>query len=648
MLRGLAVSLVCLCHAGVPFLSGGFVGVDVFFVLSGYLISGLLISEFSERGSINYGAFIGRRLRRLLPALAVMILAVLAVASQLLSGFEFQSQTGAAGYAAIWASNLFFALRELDYFNALESDDLFLHTWSLGVEEQFYLLWPLLIAVAMLLSVRRGSDAAGQHRALVAWFLLLAVASLALSFVWTATRPLWAFYMMPTRVWQFALGGLVFLHAVRLPTNDSRRRFNATKGMLGIGLILGSSVLLDTSVSYPGGWALMPSVGAALVLLSNAPTESPQGNAGLAERMLVWLGDRSYSIYLWHWPVLVLGAVFVARMSPVNTAAALLVTVLLAAASYRYVELPFWKGRFNRSGHRKVAVASLAAIGAVSVAAFTAAVVVPTGTAVTTWPADYDPRRDEPPIYGADMPCDTWHLDDEVVPCAAGAADAPRTAVLFGDSIGAQWVSMLPAIYSQPDWQIVVLTKSACPIVDEDYVYSRIGEVYSVCASWRDSAVEHIVNMKPDVVFVGSDAYYPFDDQQWLAGSRRIIDQLRQASGDVVIIQATPTLGFDGPSCLREPAKFARRAAADGQACTVPFNDSVVANVGEMLRSVAGEFPNVHELSLLDLVCPDGYCAAGYAQDGVVFRDDRHVTNSFVEARVPQLMNKLASLGIDP
>ncbi len=648
MLRGVAVGLVCLCHAGVPFLAGGFVGVDVFFVLSGYLISGLLFREFSERGSINYGAFIARRLRRLLPALALMILAVLAVASMVLSRFEFQSQTGAAGYAAIWASNLFLALRELDYFNALESDDLFLHTWSLGVEEQFYLLWPLLIAVAMMLGVRRGRDALAQRRGLIAWFVALAIASLTVSFIWTASQPLWSFYMMPARVWQFALGGLVFLLEAHPAAANSRHPFTTSAGILGIAMILGSSVLLDAGVSYPGGWAILPTVGAALVLLGNAPQESRPVSAGPAHRVLVWVGDRSYSIYLWHWPVLILSAAFVTRGTPLSTAVALLLTVLLAAASYRYVELPFWKGRFSRSGHRKVAVVSLSAIGAVSLTAFSAAVVNPPATTDVTWPADYDPRKDAPPIYAPGMGCDTWHLDDALQPCAIGDKDAPHTAVLFGDSIGAQWVSMLPAIYTQPDWQVVVLTKSACPIVDEDFVYTRIGGVYKVCASWRDSAIEHIANLKPDVVFIGSDAYYPFDDQQWVAGSRRIIDRLRQAAGHVVIIPGTPTLGFDGPSCLKEPARFARRAVADGRACTVPATDRVVANVGDLLRSVAKEFPNVHELALLDLLCPDGYCAAGSAQGEVVFRDEKHVTNSFVVSRVPQLASRLADLGISP
>ena len=648
MLRGIAVGLVCLCHAGLPFLPGGFIGVDVFFVLSGYLISGLLVREYTEHGSISYGAFIARRLRRLLPALAVMILLVLAVSSLVLAGFEFRSQTGAAAYAAIWASNLFFALRELDYFNALESDDLFLHTWSLGVEEQFYLLWPLLIGIAMALVARRNGSVDAQRRGLIVCLFVLAASSLVLSAVWTVTQPLWSFYMMPARVWQFAAGGLVFLWEPRFATLVVRPGLQKSVGALGIAMILGSAIGLDASIVYPGGWALIPTLGTALVLLAFAPRESEPASYGSLQTILAWFGDRSYSIYLWHWPVLILSAAFVTQATALNTGLALLVTVALGSVSYRYIELPFWKGRFSHSSHRRVAVASFSAIGAVSAVALSAAVVSPPATNGQIWAADYDPRNDAPPIYVAGMRCDTGHLDDALEPCALGASDAPHTAVLFGDSIGAQWVSMLPAIYQQPDWQIVVLTKSACPIVDEDYVYERIGGVYSVCANWRQAALEHIANLAPDVVFVGSDAYYPFDDEQWVAGSRRIMNRLSEFAANVVIIPGTPKLGFDGPSCLEEPDRFVRRSEASGPACAVRSADRVVAKVGGLLRTVADQFTNVHELALLDLVCPDGYCAAGSAQGGVVFRDDKHVTDSFVVSRVPELTGRLDALGVGP
>ncbi|MEM9208428.1 MAG: acyltransferase family protein [Pseudomonadota bacterium] len=648
MLRGIAVALVCLCHAGVPFFPGGFIGVDVFFVLSGYLITGLLVCEVAQRGSINYGAFLARRLRRLLPALAVMILLVLVSAAMLLSTFEFRSQTGAAAYAALWSSNLFFALRDLDYFSALEAEDLFLHTWSLGVEEQFYLLWPLIIAATMRVILRRNDFAARTYQRLALCFGLMAVLSFALSMVWTATQPLWAFYMMPSRVWQFALGGLVFLLASRSDRKTGRSGSDQGAALLGITIILVSSALFDADFVYPGCWALLPSIGTALVLLGKPPSNSAPVKAGTLSRGLVWLGDRSYSIYLWHWPVLILSSAFVVEASMLSGGIALLVSVLLGSCSYRFIELPFWRGRLSRSRGRTVAVASLATIGAVSLAAMSAAIVGPGPSETATFSDAYDPRQDAPPIYLSGMRCDTGHLDAGLEPCTIGADDSTHTAVLFGDSIGAQWVSMLPAIFNQPNWQIVVLTKSACPIVDEDYVYARAGGVYRVCARWRQSALEYIEGLKPDIVFIGSDAYYPFEDLQWIDGSRRIFDRLSNAADDLVVMPGTPKLGFDGPSCLEEPGRFVHRTADSDRRCAVRLRDSTVLNVSALLRGVASEFANVHELSLLDVVCPDGMCAARSITNRVVFRDDKHITDSFVLSQVPEITSRLEALSVLP
>jgi len=352
-LRAVAITLVVLAHAGMPGMAGGFVGVDVFFVLSGYLITGILVREYAASGEIQLAAFIARRLRRLLPALLVMLILVMLIGRLLLSGHEFTEQTASVGYAATWTSNLFFAFTAFDYFAELHFRDLFLHTWSLGVEEQYYLLWPTLSLLLMALAKWHLVNRGGRSFLLLSLGMLF-VSSLGLSLYWTSIAPTWAFYLMPSRVWQFALGAGVFvwLEMDRMYLEAIFSKFPAmwvsAARSMGIALIFGSAILVSPDLVYPGLWALLPSFGAAMVIAAG----SRNGN-GLIDRLLshpgmVWLGDRSYSWYLWHWPLLMLGFAWGLKGNPTATTALVCLSLGIAMVSYREVELPFWKGQFHR------------------------------------------------------------------------------------------------------------------------------------------------------------------------------------------------------------------------------------------------------------------------------------------------------------
>jgi peptidoglycan/LPS O-acetylase OafA/YrhL len=271
-LRAIAIMLVVLAHAKVPGFSGGFVGVDVFFVLSGYLITGLLVSEYESKGSIQLAVFYARRLKRLLPALLVMLVIVVLMAFLLLSKQETVELISSVIYAATWTSNINFSLFTVDYFSELKARDLFLHTWSLGLEEQFYLVWPILI-LFMYKKINFPFDKNDKRRQL-AWMLGgLFVSSFILSLYWLKYNPLWAFYMMPSRIWQFALGASVFVWCYKF---DNKFAGNVSYGfwktrifaisVLGLVLIFGSAFLLHPRLAYPGTWAMLPSIGTALVI----------------------------------------------------------------------------------------------------------------------------------------------------------------------------------------------------------------------------------------------------------------------------------------------------------------------------------------------------------------------------------------------
>jgi peptidoglycan/LPS O-acetylase OafA/YrhL len=651
-LRAVAIALVVLAHANVPGFAGGFVGVDVFFVLSGYLITGLLVREHIADGGIQYVRFIARRLKRLLPALLMMLVIVIVAASFLLSAYETRMQGGSFIFSATWTSNLFFAFVDRDYFAALQARDLFLHTWSLGIEEQFYLVWPWLVTGAFLLITSK----VGAHRRrglLLAVLAVVFTASLLLCLYWSRTEPLLSFYMMPARGWQFALGAAVFVgfhdlgNDQKVAVRGKRSQISdVAVGIIGILLILGSAVLLEPGDAYPGYFALFPSFGAAMAIVAGTRPGNPLSRV-LAHRYLVWLGDRSYSLYLWHWPVLVLGHSFGMTNTPTGIASLVGVSLVFAILSFRFVELPFWKGQFSFAPHRRAIVASaLAVLVVIGVSEGLRHNVY--GDAGQTVLADgYDPRKDVLlDVYGPGRFCDTWYSDASVIPCGIGARDGDSLAVVIGDSIGAQWSSLVSGIFAAPDWQVIVLTKSACAIVDESYDYQRFDAEYEICTKWRNSAVDYIGELKPDVVVVGSSAQYEFSESQWVNGTARVLARLTDAANKVIVIPGTPMLSFDGPSCLEEPYKFSLRLSDSMRECEEAQHASPHTEVAEKLERAAARFPRASVLDLGDLVCLDQRCAARTEDGVVVFRDSQHLTKSFVDSLIPAARERLVNLGV--
>ena len=334
-LRGVAILLVLVFHARLPGTGGGFVGVDVFFVLSGFLITGLLVRERERLGRIDLRAFYARRARRILPAGLAVIIATLLFSALILAPLDLPGVAVDAAAAALSVGNVRFAVNAMDYFAADAAPSPLVHYWSLGVEEQFYLVWPALLIVAA-----RGR----RPRLGVAVALGLAcLASYAAALALTDLSAPWAFYSLPTRAWQLALGGLL---AVSLEWHDRLPdRVLVPVGWLGLGAILAALVVIDPTTPYPGLAALLPSLGAAAVVL--AGTRRGSVGALLVLAPIRFLGRISYSLYLVHWPILVLPAANLAfdEELPLEVRFALvLASIVVAAASYRWIEQPFQHG----------------------------------------------------------------------------------------------------------------------------------------------------------------------------------------------------------------------------------------------------------------------------------------------------------------
>ena len=346
-LRAVAILLVVAAHAGVPWLAGGFVGVDVFFVLSGYLITGVLLGELGKTGHLQFANFYARRFRRLLPALLVMLAGAGAVAVIALPPSAQGDQAMAAATASAWLSNIHFAMAKLDYFSPGAAGNLFLHTWSLGVEEQFYLVWPALILWSFHRWAKGNSTPRDKIRRLKVTMIVITTVSLAGCVVLTYSSPQIAFYTMPLRAWQFGIGALVWLYfgdPTENERSDGASGLSASAchwlGWSGLGAVLLAALWFDVNSSYPGWRSMLPTFGAAAIIAAGARSATTGIPRALSSKPLQAIGRVSYSWYLWHWPVLLLGGVLLSTGGPVFRAALVAASFLLAVASYRWIESP--------------------------------------------------------------------------------------------------------------------------------------------------------------------------------------------------------------------------------------------------------------------------------------------------------------------
>ncbi|WP_155766298.1 acyltransferase family protein, partial [Mycobacterium colombiense] len=304
-LRAVAVIAVVLYHAGIPGVTGGYIGVDVFFVISGFLITGLLFREASTTNTVALGRFYGARARRLLPAAAIVGTITAIGAAAALPPLQARSVFLDGIASALYVGNYRFALRGTDYL-ASDAPSPFQHYWSLGVEEQFYLVWPVLI-IAVAWSVRRirllrGAETRATPYAVV--LAVLAAASLTAGALWTRTSPSWAFFSLPTRAWELAAGGLVALSLQQWRRLSLRTASIAGGG--GLALILLTCTQLNSHTPYPGTEALLPVLGTALIIGGGAVTGGLGVGRLLCRPAMRAIGRISYSWYLWHWPVLLL------------------------------------------------------------------------------------------------------------------------------------------------------------------------------------------------------------------------------------------------------------------------------------------------------------------------------------------------------
>jgi peptidoglycan/LPS O-acetylase OafA/YrhL len=681
-------------HAGLAPLSGGFVGVDVFFVISGFLITGLLVDELHVTGTVSLAAFYARRVRRLLPMACLVLVASALVFRPVLAPIDRPNLGSDLQAAALWTANWHFAAASTNYMSATDQSPV-LHYWSLSVEEQFYVLWPLLI-LAMTHLGHRPRRWSGMARRLIVGLALLGAASLITSALTTSSQGPWAYFGLHTRAWELAAGALVAMArpvAAALP-----RALAVLGGWAGIAAVCGSAALLGRDTPYPGIAALWPVAGAVLILLGGTRTRDGPGLL-LGGRVLTYLGRVSYGWYLWHWPCLILARQIhgpgtgaqdpdlpPSPVSPWALVAAVAVSFVLAVISQHLVEQPVRRSRLLlRSRVRSLAVGAGLLALATAVPAFAlrpdtglpdpagdpagvtrqlraGAVPATAGAArrasiPQTWPA--------PGHRVARMTPQQARLDDTAPArcflgfaatsadptCRFGDPNAATVVVLFGDSHAAQWYPAMVAAATINHWTLYFWAKSGCGYADTPEWISNFNRVYTECATWREAVLTRIAALqRVDAVVVGrnyAQLSKMTDATQlhltgtaaaaaWSAGSSRVLQRVHAAARTVLLVRDTPRPNFDAPACLSKHPGAADR-------CDFPRSGHTAldATLFATERSAVSA-ARTQVVDWGDLVCSSDPCPVVSTSGAIMFRDLHHLTATFARELGPSLARRLA------
>lgn len=678
-LRAAAVLAVLAFHAELPGLSGGFVGVDVFFVISGHLITGLLIREAATTGRIRLGEFFSRRARRLLPSAAVVLGATALAAAWLTVPLRRTDLEYDVLAAALSTANWRFVAQQTDYLAAGRDPSPLLHFWSLAVEEQFYLFWAPLLALIVFAAVRTSRRGRAVRSAVFAVTALLSLGSFVLSLHWTHASVSLAYLGTPSRAWQFGAGALVALipwHRLRgLPA------IRLLCGWSGAAAIAWCVVRYDAATPYPGYAALVPTLATAAVILAGTPGSNATTGQDATDIATAYgvgrvlrgripraIGRLSYTLYLWHWPVLVLAEARLGSLGWPAKAALTVASALPALATMRWIEQPLRRNRTVSEFPRRGISLGIAAV----VMPVVLALVVGTGTLnllASAPPVDLKglppgaadgrsllvrtgtPLNDGPPVPGAaqarkDFPpdgaCEVAPTTTSSPACLFGATGSADRIVLLGDSHAGQWFSPLLGIAAERGWALQELVKQGCPLPQLTVTNPQLGRTYTECDTWRADSLSRLrQGPKPKLIVIASLNRYTDDQKLLIAGWEKTLTPLRALGVPIVYIQDTPIPGTDIPACVSGHTK-------DPAACA--FDRGAAQWADPLAMSIAaGRLPGVRAVEVNSVLCPGaGPTCPAVLERILLYRDDAHLTNVAAVVLTPRLERLLTDAGALP
>lgn len=670
-LRAIAIVAVLLAHAGVPFLAGGYVGVDVFFVISGFLITGLLVRELEGTGTISLRGFYARRAKRLLPLSAVLLATVGVLSMILLSPLRNTEVAGDIIASALYVANWHFAAQSVDYFaQGLEPSPV-LHLWSLAIEEQFYVVWPGLMLVVTWIFRRRGHSVRP-----ILWVAVLAIfaGSLVYGIVLTDDKPAFAYFSTFARAWELGLGAaLALIGTLKLP-----RLAAAALGWAGIAAIVYASFVFTGDTAFPGVAALVPTLGAAALILSGTALAATAGGvtglkagAGwvLSLAPVRYVGRISYSWYLWHWPFLIFAAaIWGPRLSVAAGLLAVAASWVPTQLTHMLIEDPVRRApALRRLPNRAIALGlacmavavgvgiglresqpsvRLAKLGDVPGAAALVDQPVPQETATALRPNPLKARADRGRSYYEG--CMVGIEGTNSNKCLYGNPTGDRTLILFGDSHAMQYFPAVEELAEIHGWRLIVLTKAECP-PEEVEVKSMVEDrEYSQCDVWRQEAFKRIEKggKSVTVVMSGDTEYTPYGAngeqlsgreaaEAMEAGYLRTLKRIEAAGPHTVVIRDNPTSTEDIPSCVSEDIQHLGR-------CAFPRRKEWDK---EYDVRAAEASPDTHLVDFIGDICPGEVCRAVIG-NALVYRDKDHLTATFARTLEPMLESDFREDGL--
>jgi peptidoglycan/LPS O-acetylase OafA/YrhL len=618
-LRGIAVLAITLFHINPTFLKGGFIGVDVFFVISGYLISRNICHELQQE-SFSFAEFYARRIRRLFPALFGMLLAAFLASYMLLLPAEFVAFSKSLFSAALYVSNILF-YRTIGYFNNADFAPL-IHTWSLSVEEQFYLIMPLGMFLAFRYAPQR----------ILLLVVAIGVLSFALSEVWVQSgRDNAAFYLMPSRVWQFAAGGAIAL----IPPPRWSSAINNILAAAGLAGILSCAAFFSKSVPFPGAWALLPTLSAALLILSGQSGSTLTGQV-LSLPPMRFLGAISYSLYLYHWPVIVFYKLAFAPWLWISDQILLfLISLAAGTASYLLIEQPF---RRIRTDHSRSALLAGGGIGSIIFASLALLVIAGQGlpgrlpeevvkvAGLLEYPT-LSARLDRCFLYSGNKTADDFTPER----CIRTGADKPNV-LLIGDSHAAHYYTALQQLF--PDVNLSQAAASGCRPVLPHRRNHR-------CLDLMDKVFRELIPGHQFDVVIMSGVWFPND----LPALNRTIDAIAPHTDRIYVFGRIIHYDLPLPRLLASSILLGRKGAVDEN----PNSWKLVSSMDSVMKQQLNK--KAHFISTTDILCPNRICTKmlngspiQYDRSHLTVEGARFVLNAMVASGQLDLTKALGSL----
>jgi len=681
-LRAVAVALVLLYHAHVPGFSGGYVGVDVFFVLSGFLITGLLVNEREETGRISFSQFYSRRVRRILPMSALVVVVTLIASYVWIEPLRLRELGSDAIGTATFSSNILFANRGADYLQSTLPPSPLQHYWSLAVEEQFYLVWPVLVLVACL-----GARGSVRRRVGVLSAVVSVSSFVACMLMMEQAQP-WAFFAPHTRAFELALGAL----CATFPLARLQRSpvLAPLISWMGIALIAVSATGFSEETRFPGPWALVPVAGTMLAL-QGGDIHRLAPNALLRLSPVQWLGSRSYSAYLWHWPVLIIApAALGNELTVMQQVMCLVIALGVTELGHVFVERPVHRNHLLQ-GRRalSLAMATILISGAAGAlirnnpptisggddvaaptlestttttsttleTATTAGIPTTTVPVAPTLPLYRGPIQaiadaaknnvlpanltpslgdallDFAKVYQDD--CHTSFTSVQQKNCIFGDPNGSISVGLYGDSHAAQWFPGLEKVAIKRKWKLITYTKRGCPPADIEVWSKVLGRHYTECDAWRENVYKKMVADGVKVVLVAQfdrllskETKIPIWQRDWRIGLQGTIDILKGIGITPVLFADTPFPARDVPTCLSASPR-------NIDVCNPIPSAALRADIAEVREDLSTK-NSVPLLRTKDWFCTSNICPV-VVGNILVYRDDNHITSAYAKFLGPVL-----------